>query len=602
MMVLNFVSTLDAAVRIFYIDSSGFLRTHLLAVKLFRPAPSLGKVTGKVVLKWFLQVLGQHGIPIERLAGAVTDGGGDVRTGIGQVATRAWCGPHMLNRVIIDGTGMANTANQSKNLSCRGLMEICKKVVQHVNRSQGFKIELEDTLEKASDGKRWKAKLSQAVSQRWISLCKMLLRILEQWVAIDKVYASNREKFPLGDLRREMEEVYSMLSEFKAVIEYSQTTHEATAQKALEMTVDLLTYTLDPAERLRVYHVVSIGAEGDTTKYDDIEHEDLTPIGRNTRVALRKALVARFLPRYGRELDAGGHLFDRTMLLSPNQRKLRYVDALRSSAAKEGDMRSSSAIKAKIKEEVTDLLVAAIEAIRATAPSDGGVESTSSASGDGNDDHRRRRRRFLDDDDEGSDSDMDATPVEEDPRKEAEAMMKEWLAAQIPPEERTENGAEYWRLHGKKHPFALRLVAQAVYGVPASAGVVERDFSIADLFMPRKRASLDPAYLEMQLYLRAHFDSIPMDIPKLDDASVAAAIPDRFRDPQAVEEVRVLDFTEEEKEVGVFDFVPDEEGDFVPDEEGEDAEGPEPNVPVPPVGEVGGGVAPAAGDGQSTTN
>ncbi|CAM9172490.1 unnamed protein product [Ectocarpus sp. 12 AP-2014] len=46
----------------------------------------------------------------------------------------------MLNRVIIDGTGMANTANQSKNLSCRGLMEICKKVVQHVNRSQGFKV------------------------------------------------------------------------------------------------------------------------------------------------------------------------------------------------------------------------------------------------------------------------------------------------------------------------------------------------------------------------------------------------------------------------------------------------------------------------------
>lgn len=118
--------------RIFYIDSNGVLRTHLLAVKLFRPATSLGKVTGKVVLKWFLQVLGQHGIPIERVAGAVTDGGGDVRTGIAQATTRGWCGPHMLNRAIIDGTGMANTASQSKNRACRGLMETCKKVVEAV--------------------------------------------------------------------------------------------------------------------------------------------------------------------------------------------------------------------------------------------------------------------------------------------------------------------------------------------------------------------------------------------------------------------------------------------------------------------------------------
>ncbi|CAN0189789.1 unnamed protein product, partial [Ectocarpus sp. 6 AP-2014] len=198
--------------------------------------------------------------------------------------------------------------------------------------------------------------------------------------------------------------------------------------------------------------------------------------------------------------------------------------------------------------------------------------TTSDASGAGSNDKRRRRRRFCDDDEGIANDTTKDTPMEEDPRKEAETIMKAWFAAQIPREERNENGADYWRLHGNKHPFALRLVAQVVYGVPASAGVMERDFCIADMFMPRKRASLDPAYLEMQLYLRAHYDHIPMDIPKLNDAAVAAAIPNRFTDPQAVKDVRILDFLEEEdKEVTAFDFVPEEEGDDV---DGADADLP----------------------------
>lgn len=245
----------------------------------------------------------------------------------------------------------------------------------------------------------------------------------------------------------QMEEVYSMLSEFKAVIQYSQTTHEATAQKALEMTVVLLTSTLDPMEPLRVYHVTPVGAEDATSKHSDVEDENLTPLGRETRVALRKALVARFMPRYGRELDSGGHLFDRTMLLSPDQRKLRYVDALFTSAGVEGDMEPAAAVKAKIKEEVTDLLVDAIKGIRASASSGAGLESgpgggepqakraktttASNASSAGSNDQRHRRRRFCDSDDEGSDNEIDDTPVEDDPRREAETIMKDWLAAQV---------------------------------------------------------------------------------------------------------------------------------------------------------------------------
>ncbi|CAN0309533.1 unnamed protein product, partial [Ectocarpus sp. 6 AP-2014] len=101
---------------------------------------------------------------------------------------------------------------------------------------------------------------------------------------------------------------------------------------------------------------------------------------------------------------------------------------------------------------------------------------------------------------------------------------------------------------------------------------MERDFCIADMFMPRKRASLDPAYLEMQLYLRAHYDHIPMDIPKAERRCRGSRHPNRFTDPLAVKDVRILDFLEEEdKEVTAFDFVPEEEGDDV---DGADADLP----------------------------
>lgn len=81
-----------------------------------------------------------------------------------------------------------------------------------------------------------------------------------------------------------------------------------------------------------------------------------------------------------------------------------------------------------------------------------------------------------------------------------------------------------------------------MFGVPASAGVMERDFCIADYFLPRKRGSLDPGNLEMCLYLRAQYDRIPLDIPKLSDEASQAAIPERFKDPALLQQVEVLDY------------------------------------------------------------
>lgn len=76
---------------------------------------------------------------------------------------------------------------------------------------------------------------------------------------------------------------------------------------------------------------------------------------------------------------------------------------------------------------------------------------------------------------------------------------------------------------------------------------MERDFCIADFFMPRKRGSLDLGFLEMSLFLRAQFDHIPNDVPILSADAARDAIPNRIRDQTQLNDVRVLDVVVEEE-------------------------------------------------------
>lgn len=121
-------------------DENMNLRSYLLAVKLFRPASAFGTVGGVVLMKWVVQVLAQHGLRPSHFAGAVSDAGSDVSTGVGKAFPREWCFPHMLNRATIDATGMANSALRSKNAECRALVQDVKTVVEHFNRSGNAKV------------------------------------------------------------------------------------------------------------------------------------------------------------------------------------------------------------------------------------------------------------------------------------------------------------------------------------------------------------------------------------------------------------------------------------------------------------------------------
>jgi len=125
---------------VFFLEKNMIVKTHLLAVKLFRPHRSIEKHTGGVVLKWIQQVLAQHGVRERDIAGAVTDSGADVRRGVASAYPWEWCTAHLLNRATIDGTGMSPTKSTSKNLGCRDLVESIKRVVEHFNKSATNKV------------------------------------------------------------------------------------------------------------------------------------------------------------------------------------------------------------------------------------------------------------------------------------------------------------------------------------------------------------------------------------------------------------------------------------------------------------------------------
>ena len=69
-----------------------------------------------------------------------------------------------------------------------------------------------------------------------------------------------------------------------------------------------------------------------------------------------------------------------------------------------------------------------------------------------------------------------------------------------------------------------------VFGAPASAAVLERDFSAAGRMMTSSRSTTDGKYVEMILFLHGNLDLIPLD----DGVNgVRSKIPGRLLNPIA---------------------------------------------------------------------
>ena len=105
----------------------------------------------------------------------------------------------------------------------------------------------------------------------------------------------------------------------------------------------------------------------------------------------------------------------------------------------------------------------------------------------------------------------------------------------------------FWAGEGRALYPNMARVSRVLLSVPASAAVLERDFSTAGRLITGSRSRLAGEYVEMTLVLNGNKEYIPVEVPSLSESQMKEAVPRRLTNPRA--EVAALS-------TGVEDVVP----------------------------------------------
>lgn len=165
---------------------------------------------------------------------------------------------------------------------------------------------------------------------------------------------------------KQLEEVYSILVEVKAIIDHCLSIDNPVGPDTIHKLAALMASVLDPEKSLNMHFMpLNRGkSEDDKPHVEKRAAEELTTIGSKTRKAFHDALAKLVVhPRYGPTSNSHSHLLDLTWALTPLTRGLKHLDVLRSSqiGSKGKFLKSTSSISNKIWLRVTLLTKKAIE-------------------------------------------------------------------------------------------------------------------------------------------------------------------------------------------------------------------------------------------------
>ena len=105
----------------------------------------------------------------------------------------------------------------------------------------------------------------------------------------------------------------------------------------------------------------------------------------------------------------------------------------------------------------------------------------------------------------------------------------------------------FWAGEGRALYPNMARVSRVLLSMPASAAVLERDFSMAGRLITGSRSRLAGEYVEMTLFLNGNNEYIHVEVPSLSESQMKEAVPRRLTNPRA--EVAALS-------TGVEDVVP----------------------------------------------
>lgn len=122
------------------------VRSRLISCRHFNPASEIrdGVAASFILAEWTKACLAEFGLTIDDVFAMVTDSGSDVKRCASSAACLQkpweWCGPHMLNRALIEGAGYDEDKAKSGNPTARQLIYMMRNCIMTIKKSDNAKV------------------------------------------------------------------------------------------------------------------------------------------------------------------------------------------------------------------------------------------------------------------------------------------------------------------------------------------------------------------------------------------------------------------------------------------------------------------------------
>jgi hypothetical protein len=209
-------------IRVRYLDESWQMRSKLLSLRFFSPSSQLREnhQLSSLLTMWVNSCLGEYGLATRYCVGAVSDSGSDVKR-----CCRAkdcmhlpweWCGPHLLNRALVDAVGWTEGGREGgREGGARGLLMEVRKVIKHISKSTTMKVLFDEThLEMYGKS----LKLVLFAMNRWSSAEKCIRRVLRDFIPILRSYHTRSRRMELKNQKQALLELYSLVRSVNIII------------------------------------------------------------------------------------------------------------------------------------------------------------------------------------------------------------------------------------------------------------------------------------------------------------------------------------------------------------------------------------------------
>ena len=184
--------------RIFFVDNLWEMRCSRLAVRLSRPAASMGSVRLSELLKfWCERVFNEFRFDDKFIGSATSDAGSDVKRVLSTLLAPSWdwCISHLCNCALVDAFGTDIHLRKCHNLEFRALLKRVKSIIEHLHKIHATRIKFED-LQFQETGSR--LRLVRDMPNRWLGTIRVIERFLKLWDVLRKHYFQAEQKISCG--------------------------------------------------------------------------------------------------------------------------------------------------------------------------------------------------------------------------------------------------------------------------------------------------------------------------------------------------------------------------------------------------------------------